>query len=425
MTGTGRCFSVACLAAIATLTSACTTDTGHPSTAATHPASPVTLTTDEATAAQLAAGTWSELPTPPLAPRQRASVVWDGAELLVWGGDSGAQLERLHADGAAYDPTRQRWTKLPPSPLAPRVGQTAVWTGRELVIWGGYVAESRNHQRATNDGATYDPATRRWRLLPRAPLTPRTNAVGVWTGNAVMILGGQPAIQTDKDRAEPDGALYDPSTGTWRHIDPPKAPRGHPVSWTAAISIDDHILAWSEWTSNTTTAGGVDIFGYDETTGRWRLIPASGGLPDAQDVLWTGRYAYQRGSTYNCGACPGPPVPEATARYDPAANTWTTLPPDPLMLGFADSAWTGRALVSYDSGSSYGNGSSIDIEPGDGSAYDPAANRWTRLPRGPVACSPTSDPAWTGKQLLFYCPRGDATVAGSRDALAFTPAASH
>ena len=80
----------------------------------------------------------------PLDGRFLPAAVWTGREILVWGGAGcqGAcdgQGVRLHADGGAYDPVTDIWRLLPPSPLSARSGALAVWTGRELVVWGGMV----------------------------------------------------------------------------------------------------------------------------------------------------------------------------------------------------------------------------------------------------------------------------------------------
>ena len=56
-----------------------------------------------------------------------------------------------------------------PSPLAAR--RTAgVWTGKELVIWGGRNIVDTKY---FTDGAAYDPATDKWRMLPPVNLSAR------------------------------------------------------------------------------------------------------------------------------------------------------------------------------------------------------------------------------------------------------------
>ena len=53
--------------------------------------------------------------------------------MLVWGGsDTGPQ-----ADGALYNPFDDAWLRLSPGPLAARQHQAMVWTGQQLLVWGG------------------------------------------------------------------------------------------------------------------------------------------------------------------------------------------------------------------------------------------------------------------------------------------------
>jgi N-acetylneuraminic acid mutarotase len=375
------------------------------------------------------AGRWSVLPAAPIAHRDGASVVWTGSELLVWGGASGAEDHQLHADGAAYDPESGGWRLLPASPLSPRVGQAAVWTGAEMVVWGGYERGGYTPSEPTADGAAYDPTTNRWRALPAAPLSARGDATAVWTGAEVVVLGGQPGGGGQpgevggSTQTYGDGAAYDPSTDRWEQIPAPVPPDGHSLTWNTAIQVAGELLAWSEWetvSSRGNPAGGVDLFAYAEQTGAWRLIPAAAGaLPDAAEVLSTGRLAIVRGETYNCGECSGPWVPEATDLYDPVGNSWRRLPADPLTGGLA--TWTGEALFSFNPESEMTSASdpSTDVVPGDASAYDPATNGWQLLPAASSGCDDALpwSPVWTGQAVILYC---TASSANAGDGLVFT-----
>ena len=49
------------------------------------------------------------------------------------------------------------WTRIPRAPIAPRSEYGAVWTGKEMIVWGGYSGNTQY-----GDGAAYDPATRTW-----------------------------------------------------------------------------------------------------------------------------------------------------------------------------------------------------------------------------------------------------------------------
>ena len=67
-------------------------------------------------------------------PRFNATVIWTGKEMIVWGGEFGSTLN----SGGRYNPATNSWTPTANSPLAPRAFQTAVWTGTEMIIWAGY-----------------------------------------------------------------------------------------------------------------------------------------------------------------------------------------------------------------------------------------------------------------------------------------------
>lgn len=350
--------------------------------------------------------------------------MWTGTEMLVWGGASGANGGELHADGAAFDPAKRTWHLLPPAPLSPRTGQAAVWSGHEMLVWGGYTHVGASAFAVTDSGAAYDPRSNRWQTLPSAALSPRADALGVWTGTAVLILGGHPAVTTATRRGFGDGALYEPTTGRWTYLAAPSHTGGHPLDWVAAIQARSELLAWSTWSatryvgsSTYSQSGGTQLYSYAESAHRWQLLPASpASLPTVEDAIWTGREAIVRGITYNCGACSGPFVPEATATYDPTNNTWSRLPPDPLGGDGLGSAWTGAALFSFDAGGIYGS-----VSPGAASVYDPTTNTWQRTPSVPGGCDSAADPLWTGHQILMYCPRGTTGVSAAHDGLAFTP----
>ena len=66
---------------------------------------------------------------------------------------------------------------------------TAVWTGSEMIVWGGLTTAA-----ALNTGGRYDPATDSWTA------TSTTNApearyyhTAVWTGTGMIVWGGDGA----------------------------------------------------------------------------------------------------------------------------------------------------------------------------------------------------------------------------------------
>jgi hypothetical protein len=72
------------------------------------------------------------------APQARiaSTAVWTGSEMIVWGGYNGSVI--TFNSGGRYDPATDSWTATSTinAPQA-RSGHTAVWTGSEMIIWGG------------------------------------------------------------------------------------------------------------------------------------------------------------------------------------------------------------------------------------------------------------------------------------------------
>lgn len=121
-------------------------------------------------------------------PRVNYSVIWTGSEMIVWGGRDSSD-QQLN-DGARYRLETDTWLPMAKAPnqLQKREFHTAVWTGKEMLIWGGHNAESA----ALGDGAVYDPVTDEWRLITtKAPEAKRTMHSAVWTGEALLIFGGK------------------------------------------------------------------------------------------------------------------------------------------------------------------------------------------------------------------------------------------
>src|SRR5206468_1310617 len=69
-----------------------------------------------------------------LAGRQNHVAVWTGSEMIVWGGWIGG----VTATGGRYNPSTDTWafTSMLNTPPAREFG-TAVWTGTEMIVWGG------------------------------------------------------------------------------------------------------------------------------------------------------------------------------------------------------------------------------------------------------------------------------------------------
>jgi N-acetylneuraminic acid mutarotase len=66
--------------------------------------------------------------------RQEHTAVWTGSEMIVWGGDTGTPVFNT---GGKYNPSTDSWTATSATgaPTA-RYGHTAVWTGTQMIVWG-------------------------------------------------------------------------------------------------------------------------------------------------------------------------------------------------------------------------------------------------------------------------------------------------
>jgi len=227
----------------------------------------------------------------PLSPRGDAAVVWTGREVVVWGGDLEASNmgvpgpDQAFADGAAYDPATRRWRTIAPSLLPATSDPPAgVWADGEVVFFRG------------REAAAWDPERDQWRSLP-APERPVTGAV--WTGRELITL--------------PDFAALDPSTREWRSLPVP------PVQLSSEVArwAGQELLVVGQSEPAAVPAGDARGMSYDPAADRWRELPPSGVDAQAIDADWNGRELVV--VNYDMTA----------AAYDPAANRWRSLPAVP------------------------------------------------------------------------------------------------
>ena len=143
-------------------------------------------------------GTWRKLPPMPRA-LTRGPALWDGKEILF--------LSSSSARGLAYNPAKNSWRLLPAMPL-PRFGFAAVWTGHRVLVWGG-LAGSNPTWAPPAHGEAYNPAANQWTALPASPLHGRGFPSAVWTGHQMIVWGGN-IPQATTDIFFTDGAAYTP-----------------------------------------------------------------------------------------------------------------------------------------------------------------------------------------------------------------------
>lgn len=378
------------------------------------------------TTASLAHYRWSVLPTAPITGRSSAVGVWTGTQLVIWGGASGREGAVLHGDGAAYDPETRTWSSLPSSPLSARSQAASVWIGRSLFIWGGYVGDDA--ARAT-DGALYTPADRTWLRLPPAPVTVHGEAWAFWTGHVVVVLSTPPWAGNGYDKVSAQS--YDPLTNSWTRLPDLRLPAGHIADVVIHLGVGEQVYVWSLWSLKTaldassyTTTGGVDGFTLQVDKARW--VANALALPDQQvssTPLWTGRdIAMPAISTWLGPGAAGPVRTNVSgAILDPSTSSTRPVVHGPVDDLRPQYLWTGAALLAFNTGTETTSGKN-HVYPGRAAAWNPATNTWTKLPNAPFFAS-EAVAVWTGKELLtwgqLFTPRGGNPVATT--GLAFAP----
>jgi hypothetical protein len=259
---------------------------------------------------------WRELAVPPATPSYcRRDAVWTGREMLVWG-----------CNLLEYDPAANEWRRLPDPPT--RHGIVA-WTGRELIGWGGGCCGD-----VSDDGSAYNPVTNTWRKLAPAPVSGQQSPIGAWTGRELVVLNGH---GPEGDRV--GGAAYNPTKDSWRRI-----PSRRGIRALRAVYDGNEIYA----------IGGKGVLGFNPSNNAWRELPRA-PLGDGA-AAWTGNRLIVSGS--------------ATNAYDPPRDLWTTFDSSPL--GSRDDAavaWTGHELIVWGGFVPAASGSPKYLA--DGAAFSP------------------------------------------------------
>ena len=303
---------------------------------------------------------WSTLEPPPFA-RARPVSVWAETELFLWGGDTDL-AEAAHADGATFDPSSGRWTAVPAAPIGGRSSAAAVWTGEEVLVWGGWDSGG-----PVGDGAAYDPGARAWRVLPRAPLDPRDPAATVWTGREMIVWG-----DTGRNSDDVSGAAYAPAADEWRTLPPaPFSLNQASAVWTGREMIVYGAQLDERNASKETHARGI---AYEPATDSWRVLATYPLSPQASSVVWTGKEMLAWDYELHAGL------------YEPDSDAWRPVPD--LPLGFSECYPQGAPVGSF----------VLAFHCGSSALFDLDAREWHVVPGRPaIYGQPTS----AGEVVLF------------------------
>lgn len=347
---------------------------------------------DQFTRAAADRGSWRNVATPPIPAAGGMAAAWTGRELVVWGGSAAASGDdrggswRPAGTGAAYDPAADRWEVLPPAPIPGRVGATAVWTGKEVLFWGG----ASGHEKFFGDGAAYDPAARTWRVLPPAPIAARSDHEAVWTGREMFVWGGiEQCCPIDSEIHDPAAAAYDPATSQWRRL--PDVPGPWSGDDGTAVTLVDggRPLIWRRG----------HLGAADATFGAWGQVAGGRPTPAPSDPSLPST----TGDPFALGVAAGGEV-----------FTWAGKGGDLHGLAWrpSDATWRRTATLAAQSGGTVTAGGPGWIYAAAGQSarileYSISEDRWTELPLPPVRTRSAAVLVWTGSDLLFWGGIGD------------------
>jgi len=312
-------------------------------------------------------------------PRLDHTAVWTGTEMIVWGGRSGPFS--YYGDGGRYNPGTDTWTATSGAAApSPRAGHSAVWTGTQMLVWGG-----RDTYNAFNTGGRYAPATDSW----TATSTVSAPAVGqgrtaVWTGAEMIVWGGDVSQGYLNS-----GGRYSPASDHWVATSAAGAPT--PRAYHSAVWTGTEMIVWGgSGTSNITNSGGR----YAPATDSWVATGIQGELSERahHTSVWTGSEMIVWGGADGLGFF------SSGGRYVPATDSWvpTSMTKAPAARTLHTAIWTGTAMVVW--GGSNGSG---DLNTGG--RYTPATDAW-------LATDPFSAPVareqhtavWTGTEMIVW-----------------------
>jgi N-acetylneuraminic acid mutarotase len=239
--------------------------------------------------------------------RERHSAVWTGSQMIIWGGTTTTSDDL--GDGGIYNPSTGTWNLISASGSpTPRWQHKAVWTGSKMIIWGGYNSSGGS----LNTGSIYDPENGSWTAISTTNAPNARNRHGmVWTGSKVIVFGGC----ASENSPFGDGGIYDPSLDTWSSLSMTNGPsaRTEPaVVWTGT-----EMIVWGGMDGSFVRK--FDAYAYNPTTNQWRTLTSSPSTENRQyySYVWDGSNLQIWGGITSAWQNTG-------SVFNPSSNSWSS-----------------------------------------------------------------------------------------------------
>jgi galactose oxidase-like protein len=336
--------------------------------------------------------------------RLGASVVWTGHDVVIWGGERGITPVN---QGSRYDPATDTWSETSHvgAPSA-RANHSAVWTGSRMIVWGGWATFE-----PFQNGGIYDPESDAWAPLPTTgSATPRSHHFAAWIGSKMLVWGGDGGAGVLTS-----GELFDPAAGSWSPVSSLGAPShrfSSQVAWCGS-----RLFVWGG------TVGGVaphvpldDGALYDPATDTWSPVSSQGAPPSR----FGGTAACAGDVAVVWGGFVGNAPITSGGLFSPATNAWAPMSSTGAPTGRSEysSASTGEKLFIW-GGFDFARGENVN----DGAVYEVASDSWTPTARAGAPRATTRAPAvWTGERIVVWAgPASGQSARFDPEANAWSP----
>ena len=327
-------------------------------------------------------------------PRFGQAGLWTGQEVIVWGGSLGSGTDS--GSGGRYRPDLDTWQAISPvnAPSA-RSQHTAVWSGQEFLVWGGFGAGA-----FLQTGGRFNPSNQIWTTInvTNAPVG-RENPMAAWTGSRFLVWGGR-----NVNGLLGNGGLYDPTTDQWSALAQSGAPAAR--SGASAVLAGNQLIVWGGVNEQGGLSSGAALpFGVNGLPGNWQPINTT-NAPSGRTghtAIWTGRAMLIWGGTAG-----GSFLGEGAA-YNPGTDTWSPITPANAPTARSDHAavWTGQEMLIWGGETSSGT-------IADGAAYDPVADKWRPLSHdGAPQPRSGATAVWSGSELIVFGGQANGQPVGT------------
>jgi N-acetylneuraminic acid mutarotase len=236
-----------------------------------------------------------------------------------------------------YDPATDRWTKKQPMPRPAHHAALAAANGK-IYAFGGFVAPATTGipvgaaWEPIDSAWEFDPATDSWKALPPLP-GKRGSAIAAEVDGKIYVIGGATTMEGSKDpfftafgpaRVLGTNEVYDPATNKWESRNPMSVPRNH--AFGGVVNGKIYVIGGRTGQAFILSATNTDVVEeYNPASNMWsipkeRMPTARSGGASGTD----GRRIFVAGGEVTTTELVG--AFRAVEAYDPATNSWTTLP---------------------------------------------------------------------------------------------------